>query len=241
MSQELELSWRKLFDESAHTQETDYGISRWSPRGLQLRKDLFLKVFRREAATPKRVLDVGCGSGTYCADIVEDGHHVFGIDYSAATLFKAKDRLIGTGVKLSGGDIYQLPYRDSFFDVVLCAGVLQYLTDEAAGIQEMGRVLRVGGILYIITRNALFPGNRRTDREGNMRSFSPYLLRRAARNVGFVGGTIYPVFIPRGRARFFGPILNGIHKVNTVSYPFLFLAEAFLIVLEKRVTDPIQT
>lgn len=42
-------------------------------------------------------------------------------------------------------DVCAIPFRDGFFDVVLCNHVLEHVPDDQLGVQEIFRVLREGG------------------------------------------------------------------------------------------------
>ena len=64
-----------------------------------------------------------------------------------------------TGAKITACDILgginseKLPYNDSQFDLVVSAGVLQYLDNPNKALQECWRVLRENGILILTTFN----------------------------------------------------------------------------------------
>ena len=89
----------------------------------------------------QRALEVGCGTGRTLG--VMSGSAVFGIDLSRKELLIAKQRF-GAQAALIQASATHLPFKESVFDQILCAGVLQHLpSDEMREltIQEMGRVL----------------------------------------------------------------------------------------------------
>lgn len=98
------------------------------------------------------ILDVGCGPGTITAGLgalVPDGR-VVGIDAAADVLdeARAESARLGLGnVRYEVGDVYQLAFADSSFDVVHAHQVLQHLSDPVAALTEMRRVCRGGGIV----------------------------------------------------------------------------------------------
>jgi ubiquinone/menaquinone biosynthesis C-methylase UbiE len=106
------------------------------------------------AATPgERVLDVGCGPGFYCAELVDevgpDGS-VVGVDASRQMLALAARRCQGHGnVVLSEGDTSSLPVDESSFDAALCVQVLEYVPDFRAGLAELFRAVRPGGRVVV--------------------------------------------------------------------------------------------
>jgi ubiquinone/menaquinone biosynthesis C-methylase UbiE len=100
------------------------------------------------AARPgERVLDVGCGPGFYCAELLEDvgpSGTVVGVDGSAAMLGLAAARC-GAGVDLHEADATSLPVDDASFDAVLSVQVQEYVPDITAALAELHRALRPGG------------------------------------------------------------------------------------------------
>ena len=104
-------------------------------------------------APGEHVLDVGCGPGFYCAELVEevgpDGF-VVGIDASPQMLGLAARRCEGReNLVLQQADAAALPVESSSFDAALCVQVLEYLPDVAAGLAELHRALRPGGRLVV--------------------------------------------------------------------------------------------
>ncbi len=101
------------------------------------------------------VLDVGCGPGTITADLavrVAPGR-VVAIDNAPGVLEEAEAtaaRYPGLGpgsVDFRLGDVYHLDAVEGSFDLVHAHQVLQHLTDPVAGLAEMRRVCRPGGVV----------------------------------------------------------------------------------------------
>jgi ubiquinone/menaquinone biosynthesis C-methylase UbiE len=105
------------------------------------------------AAPGDRVIDVGCGPGFYCAELlaeVEPTGSVVGVDGSPAMLVLAARRCEGAeNVEFHEGDAASLPVADSSVDRALCVQVLEYVADPVAALAEMYRVLRPGGALVV--------------------------------------------------------------------------------------------
>jgi SAM-dependent methyltransferase len=107
-------------------------------------------VRRALAASPgERVLDVGCGPGFYCAELLEEVGHtgsVVGVDGSPAMLALAARRCgAHPNVELLEGDAVSLPVEDATFDAALSVQVQEYVADATAGMAELHRALRPGG------------------------------------------------------------------------------------------------
>lgn len=99
-------------------------------------------VFDRCGVAPgTRLLDVGCGSG-YAARIAADrGAEVAGLDASAALLLIAAARTPDADLRI--GDMNELPWTDSSFDVVTSFNAIWAGCEEA--VAEAARVLKPGG------------------------------------------------------------------------------------------------
>ena len=94
-----------------------------------------------------RILDVGCGPGTYTRYLAEaagDGL-VVGIDASEAMVVAAAKRGGGANIAYVRGDGGELPFGDASFDEVCCVGVIHLLEEPMTALDEMLRVLAPGG------------------------------------------------------------------------------------------------
>jgi len=99
----------------------------------------------------RRVLDIGCGDGTYLLAAAEAGAEATGVDRSTEMLEAARRRAKerGARVALEAADAGSLPFADGTFDVVLAVTVLCFIEDAARVIREMRRVLRPGGRVVV--------------------------------------------------------------------------------------------
>jgi ubiquinone/menaquinone biosynthesis C-methylase UbiE len=102
--------------------------------------------------TGDRLLDVGCGPGTITTDLasrVAPGE-VLGVDVAEDVVAEAARSAAGCGnVSFARGDAYGIDAAAGSFDVVHAHQVLQHLGDPIAGLREMRRVLRPGGLLAV--------------------------------------------------------------------------------------------
>jgi SAM-dependent methyltransferase len=115
--------------------------------------------YRRLAAgKPKRILDLGCGTGRLATELASDGHAVTGVDPAAAMLDVARTREGGELVRWIQGDAQTLDVGGSFDMIVMYGHVFQvFLTDGdlAAVLRNVRRQLAPGGELAFETRNPL--------------------------------------------------------------------------------------
>jgi ubiquinone/menaquinone biosynthesis C-methylase UbiE len=105
------------------------------------------------AAPGERVLDVGCGPGFFCAELLDEvgpGGRVVGLDGSPQMLALAERRCHGhDNVELREADATSLPVGDASFDAALCVQVLEYVPDVPAALAELCRALRPGGRVVV--------------------------------------------------------------------------------------------
>lgn len=100
----------------------------------------------------KRVLDAGCGGGRNTIAMAGLGAaEAVGIDIGAAGIEDARRRARGMGnARFEVASILDIPLESDSFDLVWCAGVLMITADENAALDELTRVLKPGGRLYLL-------------------------------------------------------------------------------------------
>ena len=94
-----------------------------------------------------RALDVGCGPGALAAVLVErlGAARVSAADPSASFVDACRTRLPGVDVVEASAEA--LPYADGAFDAALSQLVVNFMRDGEAGVRQMARVTRPGGIV----------------------------------------------------------------------------------------------
>jgi ubiquinone/menaquinone biosynthesis C-methylase UbiE len=106
---------------------------------------------RIAADGPGRLLDWGCGWGQVSNMLIERGVDTTSFEFREGYEGVGRERLekfpqIEADVS---GDPVALPYADDSFDSVLSCGVLEHVQDPEASLDELHRVLRLGGALYV--------------------------------------------------------------------------------------------
>ncbi len=106
----------------------------------------------------ERVLDGGCGGGFMLNYLraVSDCTLV-GAELEYHRLRVAREQLADRAIRLLNGNLYQLPFADDSFDKVILAEVLEHLSDDRAGLAEVVRVTRPGGLIVISVPNTNYP------------------------------------------------------------------------------------
>jgi 2-polyprenyl-6-hydroxyphenyl methylase/3-demethylubiquinone-9 3-methyltransferase len=125
------------------------------------RGDVRLKALR-DCLGPARglqILDLGCGKGRFAAALAEEEARVIGLDRSAAMLAGAA----APGFGRVRGAARRVPLAGEAFDAVIAVEVFEHLPAAAIDqvLGEVRRVLRPGGTLAIVDKNAASWNDRR--------------------------------------------------------------------------------
>jgi 2-polyprenyl-3-methyl-5-hydroxy-6-metoxy-1,4-benzoquinol methylase len=139
-------------------------------------------------AAGDRVLDLGCGDGTFAALLVQAGCRVVMADVADEALRRARAAASAAeAVKLAEGGA--LPFAEDAFDVVWAGEVLEHVADVVGLLAEVRRVLRWGGRLLVTTpwhgRLVVAPDTHFDPRADHLRFFSARTLRAVLSDAGF--------------------------------------------------------
>jgi len=181
-----------------------------------------------------RILDIGCGIGTYVKRFRHFSNEVHGVDVEAERVAEASLEL--PNIRCAAGEA--LPYDDDYFDITFLNEVLEHVEDDRKTIEEAVRVTKPGGHIVVFAPNRLFPFEthgayfRGRYRFGNIpainwlpnplrnhfaphvRAYMPRAIRRLFRGLPVRirhDRAIYPGFDKvTSRHRFLGPVLRKI-------------------------------
>jgi SAM-dependent methyltransferase len=105
------------------------------------------------------ILDIPCGRGFYLNMFrYVSGCRLVGAELDWPVLLKAQQNTARLpGISLTHANIYALPYADNAFDAVILSEILEHIEDDVAGLREIYRVLRPGGVVAITVPNANYP------------------------------------------------------------------------------------
>lgn len=106
-----------------------------------------------------RILDIGSGPGRHTAAAYQQKEvTAIGADLSFSDLEEAKKRMEyhdelgfhgGGAWGLTTADITRLPFRDEYFDAVICSEVMEHIPDDGKAAKELSRIVKPGHILAV--------------------------------------------------------------------------------------------
>ena len=145
LTPDLRAKIRSSFDEASRDEE--HFPSTIDPRIWHVK--LILETFGDLAG--RRVLDAGCGKGRF-ARIVAERHpaaEVWGLDLSPAML-----RYVPPGIHACAGSMTELPFADGSFDALYATESLEHAVEIERAVAEICRVVKPGGRIVVIDKNA---------------------------------------------------------------------------------------
>ncbi|MBU3090749.1 class I SAM-dependent methyltransferase [Clostridium sp. CF011] len=98
---------------------------------------------------PKKLLDVGCGTGNVLMKLVENSNiELYGLDISEKMIDMAKKNL-GNSADLKVSDSECMPWKNNTFDVIVCNASFHHYPNPDKTLLEMKRILKSNGTLII--------------------------------------------------------------------------------------------
>jgi len=112
--------------------------------------NIYHNQIRQYVTSKTKLLDIGCGHSNLLKDIYKRTPHTYGIDPDKHAL--TRNKLIKD---VRQEYVEKMSFTDNFFDIVVCAWVLEHLPDPKKVFKEIHRVLKPGGRVIFITPNSL--------------------------------------------------------------------------------------
>jgi len=95
----------------------------------------------------QRVLDVGAGTGALAAELARRDVHVAAAEPAPSFVAALRSRLPSIDVRQAAAE--DLPWPDGSFGAALAQLVVTFMRDAPAGLVEMRRVVRPGGVVAV--------------------------------------------------------------------------------------------
>lgn len=101
---------------------------------------------------PKRILEVGCGSGITTGILAKRFPHseITAVDLDEAQIGRARKRVVSKNARFIHGDATRLQFPDSSFDACFASYAFHHIPCFPLALREIHRVLTEGSHLYVV-------------------------------------------------------------------------------------------
>lgn len=130
--------WDKLWEDQTNTQNP-----------FIKKIDLIVTPTTKKYLKPKsRILEGGCGHGTYVQILNSNGYNCIGVDFAKETVKRLNQKYPKTPIIY--GDLTSLPFKNNSFDGYWSLGVIEHFYNGFAPVlSEMKRVTKKGGYAFV--------------------------------------------------------------------------------------------
>ena len=159
--------------------------------GWQPATEVYAGWVRTNLRPKSRVLDLGCGRGGLDEQLDHPLDQITGLDPDILSLLEHRLAGVEPPIARVNGASREPPFADGSFDLVFASWVLEHLSDPAIDFNQIGRVLRPGGVFIFITPNKRHPligFNRLAGRIGGLQD------RLVERFYGRAAADTYPAY-----------------------------------------------
>lgn len=124
------------------------------------RHDAALRLIDRLALPAgSQLLEVGCGAGYMAIEMDRRGHQVHATDASEMMVRRARRNAeqcgASTRLAIDRGDVHNLNFAEASLDLVIAIGVIPWIDDPEAAINEAARVTKPGGYALFTSANRM--------------------------------------------------------------------------------------
>ncbi|MDH4213676.1 MAG: class I SAM-dependent methyltransferase [Candidatus Thorarchaeota archaeon] len=167
---EKDAKWIKEYDDMAEAyDELVKQYDDWLEIDMMKERERFTTFLPIEG--PSRIIDVSIGTAANFVALHSNfknqmgRFNLHGMDLSTGMLKVAKRKIVDLGidVSLTHGNVFNIPYQSSFFDIVLHTGGVNTFSDIHGALSEMLRIVRAGGEVIVIDEG-LSPRMRDSDK-----------------------------------------------------------------------------
>ncbi|MFA5287048.1 MAG: methyltransferase domain-containing protein [Candidatus Omnitrophota bacterium] len=95
-----------------------------------------------------RLLDIGCSAGIFLNEARKIGWEVCGVELSSWAIQYAREKF---KLEIFKGELKEARFPDTYFDLVAMADSIEHLSDPSGCLNEIKRILKPDGIIYIST------------------------------------------------------------------------------------------
>lgn len=94
-----------------------------------------------------KIIEAGSGAGRFTEILLKYGAIVYSFDLSDAVSANYSNNMPHENLTIFQGDIENIPFKNDFFDIALCLGVMQHTKNFTKSLEEITRVTRDSGVI----------------------------------------------------------------------------------------------
>jgi SAM-dependent methyltransferase len=154
---------------NSNSSDLEWTGERYVPqiRGTIALEHLHRYAFACEHVKGRDVLDIASGEGYGSEMLSRTAKHVYGVDIDEASVKHAKQKYTADNLEYRIGSCTEIPLPDASVDIVVSFETIEHIKDHEKMIQEVKRVLRLGGVFIISSPEK----NEYSEVSGNKNSF----------------------------------------------------------------------
>lgn len=141
------MSLKNKLNEEVWTKKEYYQIAK---KGLDESSHEGMRILKELASQANTILDLGCGEGSRLNEL-SDSSSLVGVDISQTAIELAKKNY--PKINFIKADLEKIPIKDSSFDLVYAAFVLEHLTNPETVLHEAIRLVKNNGKIVLIAPN----------------------------------------------------------------------------------------
>ena len=98
----------------------------------------------------KRMLDIGCNTGTFLGVAKEAGWGCYGVDVNKGVRKECEKK----GISFFHGTLDTIKFKKNFFDVIIMNDLIEHVHDPRKLLQQARKILKQEGIIFMVTPDA---------------------------------------------------------------------------------------
>lgn len=148
VSPEIDLTqkeWQELYENNYFA---GANITEWQKKLHETERKERLKYIQSKLRIDKgKFLDIGCGEGYVLKEAYNNGFEPYGIDIAYNLSSDNSD------FNFYKGNIFQANFLDDYFSAIYMDSVLEHVLNPMETLQELRRILKPGGVFFVIVPN----------------------------------------------------------------------------------------
>jgi ubiquinone/menaquinone biosynthesis C-methylase UbiE len=152
----------KIYDRGILNQGMQFQIDNYyQPKEISMIRRVNIVLKELNIIGGEKILDIGCGVGTFAFHTAKKGAISFGIDYSYQSIKMAVKLCTKFNIKGKSyflvSNAFNLPFRDNSFDKIVASDFIEHITYKGKDkfLREVYRLLKPTGLVVIFTPNGI--------------------------------------------------------------------------------------